>query len=424
MEVGQVRRAWLPLAASWLLMGVELPVVSAVVARMADPAINLAAYGGVVFPVALVIESPIIMLLAASTALCRDAASYRLVWKMMMVLGAGVTLVHGLVALTPLYDVVVRDWVGAPEVIVEPARIGLALLLPWSWAIAHRRFNQGVLIRFGRSGDVGWGTVLRLGVLLAALGAGWSLRDRLTGVEVAAGAVSLSVLAEAAFIRWRVGRVLRRELAAAPPGPVLEGWRFVTFYTPLAMTAFLMLAVQPITAAAISRMPGALTSLAVWPALSGFIFLFRALGLAYNEVVVALVDRPGGPAALRRFSRELSIGLGLLMLLVAATPFGQAWFSVVGGLPVGMAALAAGALWMALPQAPLGVWLSWYQGNLVQRGRTRAVTEAMVVFLIVCGLILWGGIRGEWAAGVWVALIAMTVAGVAQCAWLAYRCRE
>ena len=43
-------------------MSIELPLVSAVMARLSDPTIHLAAYGGVVFPIALVIEAPIIML--------------------------------------------------------------------------------------------------------------------------------------------------------------------------------------------------------------------------------------------------------------------------------------------------------------------------------------------------------------------------
>ena len=66
----RIFHTWWPLAASWLLMGVELPVISAVIARLAYPEISLAAYGGVIYPLALIIESPIIMLLAASTALC------------------------------------------------------------------------------------------------------------------------------------------------------------------------------------------------------------------------------------------------------------------------------------------------------------------------------------------------------------------
>ena len=39
------------------------------VARLDNPDIHLAAYSGIVFPLALVIESPIIVLLTAATAL-------------------------------------------------------------------------------------------------------------------------------------------------------------------------------------------------------------------------------------------------------------------------------------------------------------------------------------------------------------------
>lgn len=50
-------------------MGVELPMISAVVARLPDQQVQLAAFGGVVFPLALLVEAPVIMMLAASTAL-------------------------------------------------------------------------------------------------------------------------------------------------------------------------------------------------------------------------------------------------------------------------------------------------------------------------------------------------------------------
>ena len=40
---------------------------------------------------------------------------------------------------------------------------------------------------------------------------------------------------------------------------------------------------QPIGSAALSRMPAAIESLAVWSVVSGFLFLLRSLGFAYNE---------------------------------------------------------------------------------------------------------------------------------------------
>src|SRR5690606_29339146 len=172
----EVWRAWAPLAASWAVMGLEMPVVSAVIARLADPELHLAAYGGVVFPVAhhlaayggvvfpvaLIVEAPVIMLLAASVALARDVASYRLIYRFMMWIGAGLTLLHALLAFTPLFDLVLVPLFDPPAGVVEPARLGLKIMLPWTWAIGYRRFMQGLLIRFGRSHHVSIGTALRL----------------------------------------------------------------------------------------------------------------------------------------------------------------------------------------------------------------------------------------------------------------------
>ncbi len=137
----QILKSWLPLAASWLLMGMESPIISAVIARLPNAEINLAAYGGIVFPISLIIEAPIIMLLAASTALSRDLPSYRKIYKFMMLTGFILTLIHILVAFTPLYYVVVRNIIGSPEEIIEPARIGLMLMTPWTWSIGYRRFQ-------------------------------------------------------------------------------------------------------------------------------------------------------------------------------------------------------------------------------------------------------------------------------------------
>lgn len=151
----QIIKTWWPLAFSWLLMSVEMPMLSAVIARLENPEINLAAYGGIVFPLSLIIESPVIMLLPASVALSKHRQAYQLIWRYMMGAGLLLTGLHALVAFTPLYYTVVQGLIGAPDEIVAPARIGLMLMLPWTWSIAYRRFQQGVLIRNGFSGAVG-----------------------------------------------------------------------------------------------------------------------------------------------------------------------------------------------------------------------------------------------------------------------------
>ena len=101
------------------MMGLELPLVTATMARLAEPRLSLAAYGGVVFPLSLVIEGPIIMLLSASTALARDRASYDLMRRFLWGSILSLTAIHVLVAFTPLFDVVAGQWLGVPAEILE-----------------------------------------------------------------------------------------------------------------------------------------------------------------------------------------------------------------------------------------------------------------------------------------------------------------
>jgi hypothetical protein len=419
----RIVRTWWPLAASWLLMAVELPVLSAIVARLANPEINLAAYGGVVFPVALIIESPIIMLLSASTALSKDWDSYLKLRRFMMGAGALLTTLHVLVAFTPLYYIVAVGLIGAPAEIIEPARIGLMIMTPWTWSIAYRRFNQGVLIRFGYSRSVGFGTLVRLSADGLVLIIGY-LIGVIPGIVVATSAVATGVVSEAIYAGLRVRPVLHDQLRqSAPAEQPLTFRTFLDFYTPLAMTSLLNFLVQPIGSSALSRMPDALESLAVWPVVSGLIFMLRSLGYAYNEVVVTMLDKPCAVPSLRRFAALLAALTWILLLIVAATPLAGFWFQRVSALAPPLATLAHHGLWIALPIPGLTVLQNWYQGNLVHSRRTRAIAEAMVVFLLTSSAVLWAGVAWGQVTGLYIGLIAFGTSTLTQTAWLWQRSR-
>lgn len=420
IDAGRVVRTWWPLAASWALIGIELPVLSAVVARMPEPKLNLAAYGGVCFPLALLIESPIIMLLAASTALSRDRPSYERLRRFMHRAGAALTLFHAAVALTPLYGVVAEGILGVPAEVRAPARLGLVLFLPWTWSIAYRRFHQGVLIRFGHSRAVGIGTGVRMAAHWCVLLGGYATRA-LPGVAVACTAMSVGVMAEALYVGLRVRPVLRALPAHDLEAPPVTAASFLRFYTPLALTQFLNLAVQPIGAAAISRMPQALDSLAAWPPLEGLTFFLQSPGVAFNEVVIALAALPGGIAALRSFARRLSLAAWTAVALIALTPLAGAWFVGVSGLPPALADLAARGLLLALPLPALTAWQSYYQGALVAGHRTRGVVEGDAVFLVVAAVLLSAGAAWDGATALVVASASFSLAFIAQILWLRTR---
>lgn len=430
VPIGRVARTWWPLAASWLFMSAELPAIVAIVARLPDAEVNLAAFGGVVFPLALIVESPVIMLLAASTALCQDWEAYRRMYRWMMWAGAVLTALHLAVAVTPLYDLVVRGLIGAPDAIVGPARLGLVLMTPWTWAIAYRRFHQGVLIRFGRSRTVGVGTAVRLAVDAVLLVGGYAWGG-VQGAAVGAAAISAGVVAEALYVRQAVRPVLAGPLKDRPRlAAPLTARGFLKFYVPLVLTSFLTLVAQPIGSAAISRMPQAVASLAAWPAISGLLFILRSGGIAFNEVVVALLDEPGSTRPLRRFTAVLAAGGTALTLLLAATPLAGVWFRGVAGLSPELAELALRGLPLIWPLAALSVLQSWFQGVLLHARRTRGVTEAVAVYLAVSTGVLAAGARmqrpggpfdGGEVPGVIVALVALAAAALAQTAWLGWR---
>jgi hypothetical protein len=423
LRMGEVAHAWWPLALSWLLMGVEQPVLAAVIARLREPTENLAAYGGVVFPIALVVEAPIIMLLAASTELCRDRQAYRALRAFTHRAGAILTCVHLLVAATPLYGVVVQGLLGVPDAVAQRAQVGLIILLPWTWSIAWRRFNQGVLIRFGHSRTVGVATGIRLASVATLLAIGYSMGDRFSGIVVATTAMSVGVIAEAAYVSLRVRKLVRARIDAIEPArPVLRGRAFLGFYVPLAMMPVVTLVVQPIGTAAISRMPDVVASLAVWPVVNGLVFVLQSVGLAYNEVVVALLDRERAEIMLRRFTWFLTAATTILLALLAFTPLADWWFGTVAGLDDRLRIMAAGALWIALPIPGTRVLQSWWGGILVGARKTAAITEAVIVFFVVCtGVLLVGAYVQRWS-GLEVALYGFAIGRIFQTTWLAIRC--
>jgi hypothetical protein len=412
-----------PLAASWMMMGLELPLISAVVARLAEPETNLAAFGGIVFPLALLIESPIIMMLAASTALCRDEASYLRLKRFMMRLAVLLTVVHAVIAFTPVYDWIVVGLIDAPHTIIEPGRLGFQIMLPWTWCIADRRFRQGVLIRFGQARAVGVGTLVRLIATTTILIAGYFI-GTIPGIAVGAGALTIGVTVEMIYARLVVAPIVRGPLRRARinQSPLSLG-PLLAFYIPLALTPLLALLTQPIGSAAMSRMPEAILSLAAWPALNGLIFLCRSVGFAFNEVVVSTCDRFGALSALRRFATLVAIGTTLVLLLAAATPLGRLWFAGVCGLDANLTALARAALWFGVLLPACSVAQSFYQGLLVHAHRTRAIPESMALFLVFTTLGLGLGIWSQQFPGLSVTVVSLTVGNLVQTGWLYLRCR-
>jgi hypothetical protein len=399
----------------------ELVITTAVIARLAAPEINLAAWG-IVFAISTVIQAPAQMLLPSSTALSTDATSHARLRRYALTVIACLTALHAAVALTPLYGLLMRA-IGAPEAITGVARLALVIMTPWSFGTGYRRFQQGVLIRFGHSRVVIFGTVIRLSCTSALLAAGYAIGD-VAGAVVAATAIIVGVLAEAAYTQIRAIPVVEGPLRQARASfRAMTPRRFFDFFWPLVLMTILTMFVQALVAASLGHLPRTLDSLAVWPVLFGFLMVLQSPGMAYTEVVISQLGQRGSVPALRQFTFGLASAVTVVLLIMVSTPLARLWFVHVAGLSEPLARLAENALWLGLILPGLRVLQSWYQGAIMFGERTRGIMESVLLFLATAVTILVAGALWGRTAGLYVGMTAFVSSFLVQAGWLWHRSR-
>lgn len=413
-----VLRFWLPLAASWLLMTTEMPTVNAIVARMAGAKLQLAAFG-VAFSLALAVEGPIISLLTAGNALARDRASFRLLHRFTLSLSALLTAAMLLLSLTPLFDLIVVRLIGTPTEVAVLVRPALWALTLWPAAIAYRRFHQGIMIRYGYTRQVSYGTAVRLftstGVSLAGLAWG-----KLDGATVGGLALGAGVIAEAVSVHYLSRPAVKKVETIDPPtgSSSLTLHVLLQFYTPLTLTSVIMLSTTPVINFGLVRSPYPIESLATWPVVTGQLLVVRSFGFSLQEVVVALLNGPAAMKTLRRFTVILAVGSLTLLLTIAFTPLNPWWQQQIAGLSEELTTFAIPALRLATLLPVLAVIQSWLRGIVVTGQATGTIAQATVINLAVLITTLLLGARQGWLPGVSLAAVTLTASQLVESAWL------
>ncbi len=392
VSVRSVFQLWLPLAISFELMMLEGPSVQGAMGRLAAPTLNLAAWG-LAFSLALLVESPVIMLLATAIALVRDEGSYRALRKFVLNLMGACTVLTALVAFTPLFDRIAGPVMGQPAPIIAAARPALQIMLFWTAAIAWRRFYQGVLVRAGQTRLVSLGTAVRLTVTLGVAGSlvRWGHRS---GVEVGAITLMAAVIMEAVAVTLFALPVARRYLLGrqAPQSVPLTQAAILRFHTPLAATTLLTLLAPPLTAAALARLAMPHQTLAAWPVASMLLLVLRGPGLALQEITISQSRRPEARHALRRFTTIVGLISTGIALFLALTPLLDRYMGTVLHLPQELRTFVRVGVVLGSPLPLLTALGSWARGVLVAAGRTPSVYRGMGLNLAIHGAVLLTGI--------------------------------
>jgi len=399
---------WGPLALTWLMMAIEQPFLIAFIARLGDAKLNLAAFG-IAGSFAMIIEAPIIMLMSASTALVTGRNSYLRLKHFTDILNAAITGIQIIILIPPVFNFIVIGLMEVPEEVARLAHIALIIFLPWAASIGYRRFYQGILIRNNLTRRVTYGTMVRLTVIVVT---GLVLYSAgVPGAYVGAGAMSLAVIVEAAATRIMVSGTLKALIIKEDTENGNLNLRSITkFYYPLALTSILSLGVHPFVTFFLGRSNMALESLAVLPVVGSLVFIFRSLGLSYQEVNIALMGTyKQNFRVLRNFAVYLGILVTVLISLLAFTPLADLWFIKVSGLSKELADLSYLPLKIMILLPALTVLLNFQRSLLVINGTTGPISVATAAELIAIIVVLFVCVVFLNLIGVVAAAIAFTV---------------
>jgi O-antigen/teichoic acid export membrane protein len=145
------------------------------------------------------------------------------------------------------------------------------------------------------------------------------------------------------------------------------------------------------------RAPSPLESLAVFPVVHALSFVFRSLGLSFQEAAIALMgERHEHAPEVGRFALVLGLGSSLALGLVAFTPLADIWFIQVSGLTPELAEFAIWPARILTPLPALSVLLSYQRAVLVLSRRTRPITVATAVEVATIAALF---VLGGWVLG-------------------------
>jgi len=196
------------------------------------------------------------------------------------------------------------------------------------------------------------------------------------------------------------------------------------FYYPLALTSMLTLGVHPLITFFIGKSQMALESLAVLPVVSSFVFLFRGVGLSFQEAAITMLgSNKENDKAIYKFAAVLGLTLASALIITAITPLSKLWFSKVSGLSAELTGLALTPLLIMGLFPASTVLISMQRAILVKDGQTSPITNATIIEVLTIISVLYISIIHLSAVGVVAAASAFLSGRLAANTYLYFKTR-
>lgn len=288
--------------------------------RLPGTELSLAAIG-VIKSIAVFLESPIIMILHASTALSINRASHRSLWRFTLLASLILTSIFLVSCYQPVYEWLFIDIFGVSQAVALAARLPFLLMVPWPALIAIRRFYQGLLVRDRQEKSLAAAGAMRLIFTVALLWMGILLN--LNGTLVAALSLIGAVAIEALMVIYFYVRKPGGEFALYHDDQTLLPKNITAvarYYAPLGATSMIVWGARALMLVVIARAPNAVLGIAIWTAAMGFVLPVANATRMVQQIVISSKDISF--ELLLKFALIIGLGSSFFLLLLGFTDSG------------------------------------------------------------------------------------------------------
>ena len=401
VSLGSLWREFLPLSLSDVTMACGDPMMTTTLAYLPDAQVNLAAVG-IAKSLAIFFESPIIMILHAANALAGSQDSRKALWRFTLFVGAGLTCLLSLLGLPMIFNFVGVSLLGIPSAMLATVSQVLLLMGGWPFAIAWRRYFQGLLIYHGQSRAVAKASILRLFTLALVLTGGFFLPISggiLAGLALISGVV-VEAIAVTIFARLS-GATLPPQIEQPNlPRNLAQVWKF---YLPLANSMMVVWGGRAILISILARAEDSTIAIAAWSAAWGLVLVIANSTRMVQQMVIKYRHQVSDRQLLS-FAISVGAACSSLLLLMSVTPIGDRIVQSFIGNDLTLANSIKPVL-LICTIVPLFVALqNATQGFLVSENRTGQVNLSTWLgtgtLLIIATFAINKGMNGAMAAAI------------------------
>ena len=401
VSFGTLWREFLPLSLSDVTMACGDPMMTTTLAHLPDAQVNLAAVG-IAKSLAIFFESPIIMILHASNALAGSEDSRKALWRFTLFVGAGLTCLLSLLGLPIIFNFVGVSLLGISPAMLTIVSQVLLLMGGWPFAIAWRRYFQGLLIYHGQSRAVAKASIFRLFTLAVVLTSGFLLH--IPGGVVAGFALISGVIVEAIavtiFARLSGATIPPQIEQPHLPRNLAQVWKF---YLPLANSMMVVWGGRAILISILARAEDATVAIAAWSAAWGLVLVIANSTRMVQQMVIKYHYRVSDKQLLT-FAISVGAACSSLLLLMSLTPVGDRIVQSFIGNDLTLANSIKPVLLICTIVPLLVALQNAIQGFLVSKNRTGHVNLSTWLgtgtLLIITTFAINKGMNGSMAAAI------------------------